>query len=112
MVGLFTVFYGHVHGTELPAGANTVTYAIGFALTTGLLHLSGTPSVWWYAGRGARWLCGWALRSSRSSASGFSSTSSKRETKPDWTWAAATGGAASRCAAGGCAGAYDAQGHE
>ena len=41
IVGFFAIFHGHAHGTELPAAANAVTYAIGFVLATGLLHLSG-----------------------------------------------------------------------
>ena len=41
MVGFFAIFHGHAHGTELPAAANAMTYAIGFVLATGLLHLSG-----------------------------------------------------------------------
>ncbi len=41
MVGAFAIFHGHAHGTELPASANPITYAIGFVIATGLLHLSG-----------------------------------------------------------------------
>lgn len=41
IVGLFAVFHGHAHGTELPQSANPVAYAVGFVLATGLLHLSG-----------------------------------------------------------------------
>jgi urease accessory protein len=41
MVGFFAIFHGHAHGTELPAAANAMTYAIGFVIATGLLHLSG-----------------------------------------------------------------------
>lgn len=41
MVGVFAVFHGHAHGTELPHAANPLTYAVGFVLATGLLHLSG-----------------------------------------------------------------------
>jgi urease accessory protein len=41
VVGAFAIFHGHAHGTELPAAADPLTYAIGFVLATGLLHLLG-----------------------------------------------------------------------
>ncbi len=41
MVGFFAVFHGHAHGTELPESANAMTFAIGFVVSTGLLHLGG-----------------------------------------------------------------------
>ncbi len=41
MVGFFAIFHGHAHGTELPHAANPFTYAVGFVIATGLLHLSG-----------------------------------------------------------------------
>jgi len=41
IVGFFAIFHGHAHGTELPNSANAMTYAIGFVIATGLLHLSG-----------------------------------------------------------------------
>ena len=41
IVGFFAIFHGHAHGTELPHSANAFTYAVGFVLATGLLHLSG-----------------------------------------------------------------------
>ncbi len=41
IVGIFAIFHGHAHGTELPAAANAMTYAVGFVIATGLLHLSG-----------------------------------------------------------------------
>lgn len=41
LVGFFGIFHGHAHGTELPSSANALTYAIGFVISTGLLHLSG-----------------------------------------------------------------------
>lgn len=41
LVGMFAVFHGHAHGTELPAAANAMTYAVGFVIATGLLHLCG-----------------------------------------------------------------------
>lgn len=41
IVGVFAIFHGHAHGTELPNSANPLTYSMGFVLSTGLLHLSG-----------------------------------------------------------------------
>lgn len=41
IVSFFAIFHGHAHGTELPEAANTLTYAVGFVIATGLLHLSG-----------------------------------------------------------------------
>lgn len=40
-VGFFAIFHGHAHGTELPEAANPVTFAVGFVIATGLLHLGG-----------------------------------------------------------------------
>lgn len=41
LVGVFAIFHGHAHGTELPAASNPLTYAIGFVIATGLMHLAG-----------------------------------------------------------------------
>lgn len=41
IVGIFAIFHGHAHGTELPHAANPMTYAVGFVISTGLLHLAG-----------------------------------------------------------------------
>lgn len=41
IVGVFAIFHGHAHGTELPAGANGTLYSIGFVTSTGLLHAVG-----------------------------------------------------------------------
>jgi urease accessory protein len=41
VVGIFAVFHGHAHGTELPEAANALAYAVGFVIATGLLHLTG-----------------------------------------------------------------------
>ena len=41
LVGVFAVFHGHAHGTELPDGQSGLTYSIGFVVATGLLHLAG-----------------------------------------------------------------------
>ncbi|WP_172300224.1 HupE/UreJ family protein [Pseudoruegeria sp. HB172150] len=41
IVGIFAIFHGHAHGTELPEAANPYAYAVGFVIATGLLHLCG-----------------------------------------------------------------------
>lgn len=41
IVGVFAVFHGHAHGTELPDAANPYAYAVGFVVGTGVLHLAG-----------------------------------------------------------------------
>jgi urease accessory protein len=41
MVGVFAVFHGHAHGTEMPESASGVAYGIGFVLATLMLHLCG-----------------------------------------------------------------------
>ena len=54
IVGGFAVFHGYAHGTELPATANAFAYAVGFVISTGLLHLTGIAFgllVRWPAGR-------------------------------------------------------------
>lgn len=41
IVGIFAIFHGYAHGAELPEAANAMTFAIGFVISTGLLHLGG-----------------------------------------------------------------------
>ena len=41
IVGVFAVFHGHAHGTELPAGESGLLYSIGFVVATGALHATG-----------------------------------------------------------------------
>ncbi len=41
IVGVFAIFHGHAHGTELPEAFNAYGYAVGFVVGTGLLHLAG-----------------------------------------------------------------------
>ncbi len=41
LVGLFAIFHGHAHGTELPEGQSGLLYSIGFVVSTGLLHGAG-----------------------------------------------------------------------
>jgi urease accessory protein len=54
LVGLFAIFHGHAHGTELPGSANALVFSIGFVVATGLLHLCGIAIgmlVQWPAGK-------------------------------------------------------------
>jgi urease accessory protein len=41
IVGLFAIFHGHAHGTEMPLDASGSSYAAGFMLATALLHAGG-----------------------------------------------------------------------
>lgn len=41
LVGVFAIFHGHVHGSEMSAGASGLQYALGFVMATALLHLAG-----------------------------------------------------------------------
>src|SRR4051794_17979479 len=41
VVGLFAIFHGHVHGTEMPADAAGLAYGAGFLAATALLHACG-----------------------------------------------------------------------
>lgn len=38
LVGIFAIFHGHAHGTELPAGQSGLLYSMGFVVATGCLH--------------------------------------------------------------------------
>jgi len=38
LAGAFAVFHGHAHGTEMPAAASALSYALGFVSATALLH--------------------------------------------------------------------------
>jgi len=41
VVGLFALFHGHAHGTEMPALADGGAYMLGFVLATAALHAVG-----------------------------------------------------------------------
>lgn len=41
VVGMFAVFHGHSHGTEIPSMAPGFAYGAGFAFATASLHLAG-----------------------------------------------------------------------
>lgn len=38
VAGVFALFHGHAHGTELPEGASGALYSTGFVVATGCLH--------------------------------------------------------------------------
>lgn len=40
-VGIFAIFHGHAHGTEMPRLAEPALYAVGFSLATAGLHIVG-----------------------------------------------------------------------
>ena len=64
MVGLFALFHGHAHGTELPSAINPLAYGVGFVTSTGLLHLAGIligVLVRWPAGDKLVRVCGVAV---------------------------------------------------
>jgi urease accessory protein len=46
LVGLFALFHGHAHGTELPGFAHPAAYGAGFVAATALLHAGGVGIVW------------------------------------------------------------------
>jgi urease accessory protein len=41
LVGIFAIFHGHAHGTELPLGQSALLYSMGFVIATGCLHALG-----------------------------------------------------------------------
>ena len=41
LVGLFAIFHGHAHGTEMPMDVSGAAYGAGFMLATALLHAVG-----------------------------------------------------------------------
>jgi urease accessory protein len=41
VVGLFAIFHGHAHGSEMPLDVSGFEYAIGFMLATAALHAVG-----------------------------------------------------------------------
>lgn len=41
LVGLFAIFHGHAHGTEMPVDASGFEYAAGFMIATAVLHVAG-----------------------------------------------------------------------
>lgn len=45
LVGLFAMFHGHAHGTEVASGAQFLSYVGGFSLATAALHLTGMAMI-------------------------------------------------------------------
>lgn len=41
LVGIFAIFHGHAHGTEMPINLSALGYGAGFLMTTALLHVAG-----------------------------------------------------------------------
>jgi urease accessory protein len=41
LVGLFAIFHGYAHGSEMSPGSFAAAYAAGFMVATALLHLTG-----------------------------------------------------------------------
>ena len=41
LAGLFAIFHGHAHGSEMPIDASGFGYALGFLLATAALHIAG-----------------------------------------------------------------------
>ncbi|MBL8658350.1 MAG: HupE/UreJ family protein [Rhodospirillales bacterium] len=41
VVGLFAIFHGHAHGSEMPESAAGIAYGLGFMLATAMLHAAG-----------------------------------------------------------------------
>lgn len=41
LVGVFALFHGYAHGTELPQAASAALYGLGFLLATAVLHVAG-----------------------------------------------------------------------
>ena len=41
IIGMFALFHGHAHGTEIPESAGGLEYMAGFAVATALLHAAG-----------------------------------------------------------------------
>ena len=41
LVGVFAIFHGHAHGTELASGESAALYSMGFVIATGCLHATG-----------------------------------------------------------------------
>ena len=40
-VGVFAIFHGHAHGTEMPLVADPLFYGLGFVIGTATIHLAG-----------------------------------------------------------------------
>lgn len=64
LVGIFAIFHGYAHGRELPEAADAISFAVGFVVATGLLHLTGIligVLVGWETGAKTVRACGAAI---------------------------------------------------
>jgi urease accessory protein len=41
LIAIFAIFHGYSHGVELPKATDPTSYAIGFVVATGLIHIAG-----------------------------------------------------------------------
>ncbi len=55
LVGIFGLYHGHAHGTELPAGQSGMLYSMGFVIATGCLHGLGIALGLIHPMRSGRW---------------------------------------------------------
>ena len=55
IVGLFAIFHGHAHGSEMPMDASGVEYGLGFMLATASLHAAGI-GIGFLIGMTTKWL--------------------------------------------------------
>ena len=53
LVAGFSLFHGYAHGAEMPASAGALSYALGFALATAVLHAAGLFGGLWLQERKA-----------------------------------------------------------
>jgi urease accessory protein len=64
VVGAFAIFHGYAHGAEMPDASNAVSYALGFVVATGALHLLGIgfgSLARWPVGKAAVRAAGWLI---------------------------------------------------
>jgi len=64
IVGIFAIFHGYAHGAEMPDASNAVSYALGFVIATGALHLLGIAFgslAKWPVGKAAVRAAGWVI---------------------------------------------------
>ena len=55
IVGLFAIFHGYAHGSEMPMNASGLEYGLGFMLTTASLHAVGI-GIGFMIGMTTKWL--------------------------------------------------------
>ena len=41
LIAIFAIFHGYAHGAELPSAVDPASYAVGFVVATGLIHVVG-----------------------------------------------------------------------